>query len=57
MKAIAAQLLAHDSPTVDGLAGRILEVAELSQITARRRAQTLLSWRKRIVGEQLALPL
>jgi hypothetical protein len=57
VKAIAAQLLAHDSPTVDGLAGRILEVAELSQITARRRAQTLLSWRKRIVGEQLALPL
>jgi len=56
-KALSPNLLTLDPPAVELVAARIREVAELSEMTAKRRAQTLLSWRKRIVGEQLALPL
>jgi len=56
-KALSPNLLTLDQPAVEVIAARIREVAELSEMTAKRRAQTLLSWRKRIVGEQLALPL
>jgi hypothetical protein len=56
-KALSPNLLTLDQPAVEAIAARIREVAELSEMTAKRRAQTLLSWRKRIVGEQLALPL
>lgn len=43
------------SPTVDSIAARLARHG-LSAATARRRASTLLAWRSRVIGGQLALP-
>lgn len=51
LKELAPQLLADKSPNRDELV-RSLVRAGLSPSTARRRATTLLAWRRQVVGEQ-----
>ena len=46
---------AHASPTITSIASRLARQG-LSVDTARRRASTLLAWRKTVIGGQLVLP-
>ena len=53
---IAPDLLDQDGPTAVALTQRMIH-AGLSPATARRRASTLLSWRRYALSRQTALPL
>lgn len=53
---IAPDLLDEDGPTAVALTQRMIH-AGLSPATARRRASTLLSWRRYALSRQTALPL
>jgi len=48
--AVAPGLLDEVGPTAAEVTRRIGELAGLSEATARRRAQTILAWRGRLVG-------
>lgn len=54
---LAPDLLAHTAPPLDALADRIRSATALSRSTARRRASTLLSWRRQIMAAQTELEL
>ncbi len=51
LRALAPQLLAAAEPTREQLSGQIQSLSGLSPSTSVRRAQTLLSWRRQVVGE------
>lgn len=51
LRALAPELLALAEPTREQLSGRIQALSGLSPSTSVRRAQTLLSWRRQVVGE------
>lgn len=51
VSAIAPALLGPQEPARDAIAGRISALAGLAQSTAERRAQTLLSWRRQVLGK------
>jgi hypothetical protein len=56
LKSIAPELLAPATPSRDDLTARIRRaVPDLSEETAKRRAQTLLSWRTRASDAQASL--
>ena len=56
LKAVAPGLLAETAPTRDELTAKIRKAApDLSDETAKRRAQTLLSWRTRATDQQAPL--
>lgn len=53
---IAHDLLAPEGPTAEALAHRLLH-AGLSEATAKRRASTLLTWRRYVLERQSQLPM
>lgn len=53
---IAHDLLDGEGPTPEALTQRLVH-AGLSEATARRRASTLLSWRRYVLERQASLPL
>ncbi len=56
LKVIAPSLLAEAAPTREDLIARIKKsVPDISEETAKRRAQTLLSWRTRASDQQVPL--
>ena len=55
LQTIAPGLLGHDEITVDSLADRIAALSGLARATAERRAETLLTWRRRLAERQLSL--
>lgn len=52
---LADMLLGSSAPSIDAVETKIEEVSGLSKSTSRRRAQTLLSWRDRILYPQSVL--
>ena len=50
VQAIAKDLLAAEGPTRKVLSERIRDATGLSASTSERRAQTLLSWRRQVLG-------
>jgi hypothetical protein len=53
---IAPQLLSDKPPTHDAITQKIVKLSGLSDSTAGRRAQTLISWRTQIVGGPVLAP-
>ena len=53
---LAPTLLDERPPSLAQLAGRIRASARLADATARRRAHTLLGWRRRLKQSQLSIP-
>ena len=49
MQVIAPDLLTPRGPSLDELTARIVEMSELSESTARRRANGLLTWRRYVL--------
>jgi hypothetical protein len=52
---LAPDLFARDAPSRDELAERIVANTTMAPSTARRRASTLLAWRRRLASRQLDL--
>lgn len=50
LRTLAPRLLAAEEPTREQLSARIQSLSGLSPSTSTRRAQTLLSWRRQVVG-------
>ena len=50
LRALAPDLLAAAEPSGAALGARIMEATGLSKSTSERRARTLLSWRRQLLG-------
>lgn len=50
-------LLARRAPKPEDVTKRLMQIAALSNPTAARRAQCLLSWRRQVLEKQLVLPV
>lgn len=55
IRSLAPKLFAARPPSMDDLARRVAEQAHLNQTTARRRAQTLFSWRRQLLEPEPVL--
>lgn len=55
VQAVYPGLLGAEEPSIGDVASRIEALTGLSTSTATRRAETLLTWRKRLVERQLSL--
>ncbi|MCA9538153.1 MAG: hypothetical protein KC620_04665 [Myxococcales bacterium] len=53
MQVLAPDLLGREPPSIDDLAERLFQECKLSTTTARRRANGLLAWRRRVLGHAL----
>lgn len=55
LEALAPDLFDRTPPSRDELASRIVASTAMAESTARRRASTLLAWRRRLASRQLDL--